>query len=415
MSRVFSLTSALLLFFTFASASFAQKGGKGGGKGGGGEEPPADLPSFIYEELGTLGGNKACSFGMNDVGDVVGVSEDSAGQRRAFLYTDEWEMIDLNSLVDPDSGWFLATAADINNSGVIAAVGMYDFDGDGVVANSEYKAVRFLPDVDGDGYGTVESLTVDIGTQAIAINEAGDVLGSSWLPASSPSPFLWSPEEGFEPIGQWLRDGQYALGTYPRDLSERNENGDVYFAAYSDSWALRYSTATGEYLELGNLTDVSWGPARALGVNRSGAVSGVSRTGRSRFDDDLAFAFTDLNGMESLGTVGSAKGCRDSSLGDVNDFGEMVGGAHIDCDFVTPVIFSPTHGLLDLAPLIINPPVFVTGSAQNGVMKPFRGSNLPGRINEAGQMCGPWSPQETAPGFQIETVGPAYRITPVEP
>jgi probable HAF family extracellular repeat protein len=58
------------------------------------------------------------SFGMNDLGQVVG----NAFQNHAFLYSDG-AMQDLNALIDPELGINLIGASGINNSGQIIAMG----------------------------------------------------------------------------------------------------------------------------------------------------------------------------------------------------------------------------------------------------------------------------------------------------
>lgn len=84
--------------------------------------------AFLYSDgvmtdLGRLGGSSyATATGINDSGQVVGASNNSAFNNIAFLYSDG-VMTDLNSLIDPLSGWVITDAQDINNSGQIAANG----------------------------------------------------------------------------------------------------------------------------------------------------------------------------------------------------------------------------------------------------------------------------------------------------
>ncbi len=61
---------------------------------------------------------------MNDRGDIVGRGRPVPGFEQAFVYTDESGLQAINSLIDPNSGWFLRAAGDINNSGEIAAEGL---------------------------------------------------------------------------------------------------------------------------------------------------------------------------------------------------------------------------------------------------------------------------------------------------
>lgn len=70
-----------------------------------------------------LGGS---SFGLdiNSRGEVVGRVE-AGGSSRAFYWSQQGGMIDLNSLIAPDSGWVLYAAHAINNLGQVVGVGSY--------------------------------------------------------------------------------------------------------------------------------------------------------------------------------------------------------------------------------------------------------------------------------------------------
>jgi probable HAF family extracellular repeat protein len=75
------------------------------------------------KDLGTLSGTGSSKArGINNHGDVVGEAGIGGGSR-AFLYTDENGMIDLNQLLDPNSGWVLQGAFDINDAGMITGFG----------------------------------------------------------------------------------------------------------------------------------------------------------------------------------------------------------------------------------------------------------------------------------------------------
>lgn len=80
--------------------------------------------AFLYNgsgvtDLGTLGGGNAYATGINDSGIVVGWSAAAYiyGQA-AFLYQNG-VMTNLNSLIDPASGWTLINAYAISNTGYI--------------------------------------------------------------------------------------------------------------------------------------------------------------------------------------------------------------------------------------------------------------------------------------------------------
>ncbi len=76
-------------------------------------------------DLGSLGGDSQAN-GINDAGSIVGFSLLADGTTfDAFLYQNN-QMVDLNSLIDPNSGWVLQYASAINNNGQIAGYGLFN-------------------------------------------------------------------------------------------------------------------------------------------------------------------------------------------------------------------------------------------------------------------------------------------------
>jgi probable HAF family extracellular repeat protein len=79
----------------------------------------------MMHDLGTLGGTSSSGYGINNKGQVVGISQSSNGDDHAFVYSGDSGMVDLNSLIDPLSGWTLIEADAINDAGQIAATGLH--------------------------------------------------------------------------------------------------------------------------------------------------------------------------------------------------------------------------------------------------------------------------------------------------
>ena len=82
--------------------------------------------AFLYRagqmhDLGSLApSRRSVAYGINDSAQVVGESETSDGTWAAFYFQDG-QMLELNDLLEPGSGWYIQTARDINNAGQIAA------------------------------------------------------------------------------------------------------------------------------------------------------------------------------------------------------------------------------------------------------------------------------------------------------
>src|SRR6476659_1146802 len=116
--------------------------------------------SGTMQDLATLGGLNSYSYSLSAGGQVVGASEVqvTSDHTHAFLYTNGIGMVDLNTLIDPLSGWELSDAADINDAGQITGQGLIngkyhaylltpillpgDFNDNGVVDGADYVVWR---------------------------------------------------------------------------------------------------------------------------------------------------------------------------------------------------------------------------------------------------------------------------------
>lgn len=75
-------------------------------------------------ELGTFGGATSSARDINNHRQIVGYALNAAGQARAFLSDAGGPLVDLNTRLEPGSGWVLLSANAINDAGQIAGEGL---------------------------------------------------------------------------------------------------------------------------------------------------------------------------------------------------------------------------------------------------------------------------------------------------
>lgn len=123
-------------------------------------------------DLGTLGGAKASATGINEEGDIVGVSDLASGQSHAFLYK-EGVMHDLGTL-----GGTISNANAINNNGEIA--------GRSTLANGAIRGFLYKNGVMHD-LGTLGGAA----SVAFDINDKGEIVGFARISNGQARAFLY--------------------------------------------------------------------------------------------------------------------------------------------------------------------------------------------------------------------------------
>jgi probable HAF family extracellular repeat protein len=87
-------------------------------------------------DLGHLGGGRSTALAINNTGIAVGTSTIDNGTSRVFRWTQAEGMVDLNTLLPPNSGWVLDVVHDVNDRGQIAGEGLH---------NGQRRAFRYNP------------------------------------------------------------------------------------------------------------------------------------------------------------------------------------------------------------------------------------------------------------------------------
>jgi probable HAF family extracellular repeat protein len=247
-------------------------------------------PQTMYRitDLGALGGVYTYGYRINDVGQVVGQSDDASGAYRPFLW-EAGSMTDLGSL-----GGAYGSANGINESGQVV--------GGSQLATGAFRA--FLWD-----NGTMTDLGVledNVTSMAYGMNDVGQVVGNS-----SRRAFLW--ENGaITDIGDLGADGAAA--------SDVNSSGQVIgWSFQSGRFPHAFLWENGQMADLGTLGGAS---SYAYGISDSGQVVGEAQASA---ESNRYWAFLwDAGTMHALGVVdGSAY----SYAGDINSVGQVVGAA----------------------------------------------------------------------------------------
>jgi probable HAF family extracellular repeat protein len=201
----------------------------------------------VVTELGSLGGSGwGGAFGINDRGQIVGVSVPANGGQHAFLWQDG-VMTDLGTL-----GGSITVAYDVNNRGQ-------------VVGYSTTASGGPHPFLWQDG------IMIDLGTlggdynRASAINDHGQVAGESVI-SGVPHPVIWKAGGISDLIGQSLGGSAYAV-------NKRGQvAGQIVMTAYSQHATVWQD---GVMTDLGTLGGIS---SSATDINDRGQAVGYSTT-----------------------------------------------------------------------------------------------------------------------------------------
>lgn len=215
-------------------------------------------------DLGTLGGSYSTAAGINNSGQVCGVSPLANGENRGFLYSNG-VMSDIGTL-----GGRISYTNGINNNGLVVGQA-------GITGNSAGHA--FI-------YNSVTGARTDLGTlggfnsQAIAINDAGQVVGDSWLTGNPLSPDGSRISHAFLYNGGSLTDLDVLPGDLSSSASGINAAGQVIGVSYNSSSQRPFLYSNGMMQDLNTviLPGPGWQITGATDINDAGQIVGGARS-----------------------------------------------------------------------------------------------------------------------------------------
>ena len=227
-------------------------------------------PTKGMVNLGTLNGGYPWPFGINNAGEVIGMSFTlGSNSTQGFYASVASGMIDMGA-----ASGVTATPVDINNSGQVA----------GGAATASGLSYAFLWTKAG-GMVSLGGLGSDTNSMATAINNKGQVVGASINANGVAHWFSWTAVGGMIDLG--------AAMAYPFPfLPAVNDLGQVMLPP-SSIW-----TSAGGKVDIGSL---GGGNTTAAAINNLGQVFGSTN---DEFGRTRAFVWTSAGGMVDLNTPG---------------------------------------------------------------------------------------------------------------
>jgi len=279
---------------------------------------------YTITDLGTLGGTYSTAYGINNLGQVVGMSGLASGESHAFLW-DSGVMTDLGAL---DGN--LSYAYDVNEHGQIVGWAGTNLVADAFVWDSGTMTAIFPPEADNSwaygindagevvGGGPQGAFLWDDGVisnlgvpgRATSINNSGQIAGIRRLQPTS-NGFIWQ-DGNLTLLG--------ALGGISSWAYDINDSGVVVGAAQIPDGEWHAYILEDEVMT--DLGTYSGRKSYAEAVNNEGLVAGYSDGRAVMWEDGTLHDLNDLIPSDSNWFLMHAF--------DINDAGQIVGYGYVD-------------------------------------------------------------------------------------
>ncbi len=322
------------------------------------QDRDSPIRSFYFDgrtvhDIGTLGGDFARVTGVNNNGLVTGVSWNTAGIVRSFVWSKRRGMIDIGVIAGASTTWEPA----INNNGEITGYSA----GDPLPYPRSFRWTLSsgMEDLGGLASGA------DAISYGRAINDDGLIAGSSLTPAYDYHAFAWTRSTGMIDIDTLGNDYSDVVG-----VSARGQVGGNFFVPGGFTRGYVWTRSTG-MRDIGN---PAGGGTWIVGMTASGRMTGVIT---SDTVSQRAMTWTRDSGVVLLGTLGGAT----SNAVSANNKGQVVGGASTADDDWRAFVWTASQGVVDLNKRLRHAPAgLILQSAQavsdNGSIVAFSNAGL---------------------------------------
>ena len=294
------------------------------------------------QDLGTLGGNNSCAYGINNAGQVVGQA-DTATTSHAFLYS----VGNMSDLGDMCGGTGTSVAYGINNSGVVVGQATARV----VKSGIEYRPGHaFVYGAGGmQDLGTLpwdDSIQIPPtpSSEARAISDSGQIVGVSDT-AVVHNGTIYATNHAFSCRGGQMDD----LYTLPPDFTVVGPATSVARAVNVGGDIAGWSTADvgGDFRPflytqsgmqgLGSLGGMNTG---AYGINTGGQIVGLA--GSTGVDiGDRAFLYSNASLVDLNSLIAPMSGWTLTIATAINDSGQIVGAGFIPGNSIHAYLLTP--------------------------------------------------------------------------
>ncbi len=192
-----------------------------------------------------------------------------------------------------------------------------------------------------------------------ALNNLGQVAGSSYTSGGEQHAFFWTPTSGLTDLGTFGGQNSQAWGL--NDSSQVVGQADL---ANGLTRAFVWTQAQGKQ-DLGSLSQAS---SYAYAINKAGQVVGGAFVSSNTVH---AFVWTETGGMQDLGTLGGSSSVATA----INDLGEVVGYSGLPGGGETHAfLWTPQRGMQDLGDVRSYDGSYATGINNNSLIAGYSGA-----------------------------------------